>query len=134
MDGILVSSRILEENAKHVPFVLQTLCDKKFYAKISKCEFFKKSIIYFGHLITERGVKIDPSHIEEVKLWPTLWNIQEVRSFLGFVGFLRKSLRNYSQLTTSFTDLLKGQMCCHSSWLNKYKEIGENTKTILLHA
>ena len=78
---------------------LQTLRDKQFYAKISKCKFFKKSITYLGHIITERGVKIDPSRIEKIKLWPTLRNIREVRSFL----------RNYSQLTTPFTDLLKGQ-------------------------
>ena len=74
MDDILVYSRILE-HAKHVPFVLQTLCDKKFYAKISKREFFKKSITYLGHLITEQGVEIDPSRIEKVKFWPTLRNI-----------------------------------------------------------
>ena len=109
LDDILVYSRTLQEHARHVRFVLETLRDKQFYAKISKCEFFKKSITYLGHLITERGVEIDPSRIEKIKLWPTLRNIREVRSFLGFVGFLRKSLRNYSQLTTPFTNLLKGQ-------------------------
>ena len=77
--------------------------------RFTKCKFFKKSITYLGHHIIERGVQIDPSRIEKVKLWPTLRNIQEVRSFLGFVGFLRKSFRNYSQFTTPFTDLLKGQ-------------------------
>ena len=88
LDDILVYSRTLEEHAKYVCFVLQTLCDKQFvYAKISKCKFFKKSITYLGHIITERGVKIDPSRIEKIKLWPTLRNIREVRSFLGFVEF-----------------------------------------------
>ena len=38
---------------KHVHFILQTLHDKLFYAKISKCEFLKKSITYPGHLIIE---------------------------------------------------------------------------------
>ena len=73
-----VYSRTLEEHAKHVCFVLQTLCDKKFYAKISKCEFFKKSITYLGHRITKRGVEIDPSRIDKITLWPTLRNIREV--------------------------------------------------------
>ena len=108
LDDILVYSRTLEEHGKHVLLVLQTLHDKQFYAKISKCVFVKNSITYLRHLITERGFEIDPSRIEKVKLWPTLRNIREVRSFLGFVGFLRKCLRNYSQLTTSFTNLLKG--------------------------
>ena len=83
LDDILVYSRTLQEHARHVRFVLQTLRDKQFYAKISKCEFFKKSITYLGHLITERGVEIDPSRIEKIKLWPTLRNIREVRSSFG---------------------------------------------------
>ena len=48
------------------------------------------------------------SRIEKVKLWPIPRNIRELRSFLGFVGFLRKSICNYFKLTTPFTDLLKG--------------------------
>ena len=83
--------------------------DEQFYTKISKCVLVKKSITYLRHLITERGVEFDPSRIEKVKLWPTFCNIREVQSFLGFVRFLQKSLCNYSQLTTSFTDLIKGQ-------------------------
>ena len=75
LDDILVYSGTLREHAKYVWLVLQTLRDKQFYAKISKCEFFKKSITYLGHVITERGVEIDPSHIEKIKLWPTLRNI-----------------------------------------------------------
>ena len=46
LDDILLYSRTLEEHAKHVCFVLQTLRDKQFYAKISKSDFFKKSITF----------------------------------------------------------------------------------------
>ncbi len=109
LDDILIYSRTLDEHCQHVRFALQTLRKHNFYAKISKCEFFKKSITYLGHLITERGVQIDPSRTEKVKLWPIPRTVRELRSFLGFVGFLRKSIRNYSQLTTPFTNLLKGQ-------------------------
>ena len=50
-----------------------------------------------------------PSHLlEKIKLWPIPRNIRELRSFLGFVGFLRISIRNYSKLTTQLTKLLKG--------------------------
>ena len=108
LDDILVYSRTLQEHVEHVRFVLQKLRNHSFYAKHSKCEFFQRSIVYLGHLVTERGLEIEPSRIEKVKLWPVPRNIRELRSFLGFVGFLRKSIRNYSQLTTPFTDLLKG--------------------------
>ena len=72
VDDILVYSHTLEEHAKHVHYVLQTLHDKQLYTKISKCEFFKKSITYLGHLITERVVESYTFLIEKVKFWPTL--------------------------------------------------------------
>ena len=38
---IFIYNYTLDEHGKRVCFVLQTLRDKQFYAKISKCEFFK---------------------------------------------------------------------------------------------
>ena len=54
LDDILIYSRTLDEHSHHVRFILQTLRDKQFYAKISKSEFFKKPITYLGHLITDQ--------------------------------------------------------------------------------
>jgi hypothetical protein len=125
LDDILIYSRTLDEHSEHVRFVLQTLRDKHFYAKLSKCEFFKSSITYLGHLITDQGLQIDPSRIEKVKLWPVPRNVRELRSFLGFVSFLRKSVHHFSQLTTPFTDLLKGQKHKSTkpiSWNNQLQE------------
>ena len=78
LDDILIYSRTLQDHVQHVRFVLQKLCDNSFYAKHSKCDFFQKSIVYLGHLITENGVEIEPSRIEKVKLWPIPCNIREL--------------------------------------------------------
>ena len=105
LDDILIYSRTLQD---HVWFVLQKLRDNSFYAKHSKCDFFQNSIVYLGHLINENGIEIEPSRIEKVQFWSIPRNIRELRSVLRFVGFLRKSIRNYSKLTTPLTDLFKG--------------------------
>ena len=68
LDDILVYSRTLQEHVKHVQFVFQKLWNHSFYAKHSKCKFFQGSIVYLGHLVTERGLGIERSHIEKVKL------------------------------------------------------------------
>ena len=56
LDDILICSRTLQDHVQHVRFVLQKFHDNSFYAKHSKCDFFQKSIVYLGHLITENGV------------------------------------------------------------------------------
>ena len=70
--------------------------------------------MYLGHLIIENDVEIEPPHYEKVKLRPIPHNIHELRSFLGFVGFLRKSIRSYSKLTTPLIDLLKVHPRCRA--------------------
>ena len=42
-------------------------------------------ITYLGHLITERGVEIDPFRIEKIKLLPTVQNIRDLAALhIGF--------------------------------------------------
>ena len=64
--------------------------------------------MYLGHHISRSGVSIDKSKIEVVLNWPRPSNVKDLQYFLGFVGFLRRSLQNYSSYTAPFTDLLKG--------------------------
>ena len=39
IDDILVYSKSREEHERHLSIVLQTLIDKRLYAKLKKCEF-----------------------------------------------------------------------------------------------
>lgn len=42
INDILIHSKYGEEHAEHLRVVLQTLKEKKLYAKLSKCEFWLK--------------------------------------------------------------------------------------------
>lgn len=54
-----------------------------------------KEVKYIGHIVSEEGIETDPDKINKVKNWPTPKNPEEVRSFLGFVGYYRKFLENF---------------------------------------
>ena len=60
IDDILVYSRSEEEHAEHLRIVLQTLRNKKLYAKFSKCEFWLEEVVFLGHVISTEGVYVDP--------------------------------------------------------------------------
>jgi hypothetical protein len=42
LDGILVYSKLEEENEKHLRMVLQVLREHQLYAKLSKCSFYQR--------------------------------------------------------------------------------------------
>ncbi|XP_016195600.1 uncharacterized protein LOC107636615 [Arachis ipaensis] len=58
-----------EEHAEHLWIVLQILKDRKLYAKFSKCEFCKEKVKFLGHVVSKKGITVDPSKIEAVTEW-----------------------------------------------------------------
>ena len=63
IDDILIYSQNREEHAKHLQIDLQTLREKKLYAKFSKCEFWLMEVSFFCHVISAEGIKVDPKKI-----------------------------------------------------------------------
>ncbi|KAL0463313.1 UNVERIFIED_CONTAM: Transposon Ty3-G Gag-Pol polyprotein [Sesamum latifolium] len=86
IDDILVYSPSEQEHEEHLMVVLQTLREKQLYAKLSKCEFWLKSVAFLGHIISEKGVTMDPKKVEAIVDWPRPMNVGEVQ--LRRVGWL----------------------------------------------
>jgi len=49
--------------------VLQVLKEKRLFAKLSKCEFWLREVIFLGHVISKGGIAVDPSKIDAVMQW-----------------------------------------------------------------
>ena len=69
-DDILIYNKTWEEHLKHLDEVLSILEEHSLYAKMSKCEFGMKEILYLGHIISEKGVHVDMEKIQAIRDWP----------------------------------------------------------------
>ncbi|GJW96599.1 putative reverse transcriptase domain-containing protein [Tanacetum coccineum] len=69
IDDILVYSKSKDEHEVHLRLVLELLKKKELYAKFSKCEFWLQEVQFFGHVVNQNGIHVDPSKIEAVKNW-----------------------------------------------------------------
>jgi len=69
IDDILIYSKTLEAHKEHLQIVLQILREKKLYAKLSKCEFWLDKVKFLGHVISNKGVLVDPTKKEVVLQW-----------------------------------------------------------------
>ncbi|KAL0427854.1 UNVERIFIED_CONTAM: Retrovirus-related Pol polyprotein from transposon [Sesamum latifolium] len=77
IDDILVYSPSEQEHEEHLWVILQILREKQLYAKLSKCEFWLKSVIFMGHIISE-SVIVDPRKVEAKVDWPRPTNVGEL--------------------------------------------------------
>ena len=77
------------------------------YAKFSKCEFWLKKVPFLGHILSEDGISIDPSKVQEVMDWKALTSVHEVWSFLGLAGYYRRFILDFSMIAKPMTRLLQ---------------------------
>ena len=78
IDDILIYSKNEEEHAEHLRVVLQRLREHKLDAKFSKYEFWLKRVQFLGHVISEDGILVDPSKIQDVLNWKTPESVSEI--------------------------------------------------------
>jgi hypothetical protein len=78
IDDILIFSKNEEEQDEHLHLVLQKLRENQLYAKLSKCEFWLKEVLFLGHIISEGGISVDPSKLKDVLSWNTPHNVSDI--------------------------------------------------------
>ena len=107
IDDIVVYSSTYEEHLVRLSAIFQRLRDRGLRLKPSKCHLFQHSITYLGHIISEEGVATDPEKLRAVRDWLVPTNVPELQSFLGFVGFYRRFIKNFSKLARPLHDAIR---------------------------
>src|SRR5579883_2191620 len=97
----------MKPSMPHLHLVLQCLRDHQLYAKLSKCKFWLSSVKFLGHTISNEGIAVDPSKVQEVMDWKPPTSIHQVRSFLGLAGYYRRFVPDFSKIAKLITELLK---------------------------
>src|SRR4051812_18327018 len=105
IDDILVYSKNDADHQEHLRQVLALLRKHQLYGKTTKCEFFKTTVEYLGHVISAQGIATNPKKVETIKAWPAPTNLKELQSFLGMCNYYRRFVPHYSAVATPLTDL-----------------------------
>ena len=71
-----------------------------------KCLIGQRQLDYLGHVMSGRGVQLDPSKVQAVVDWPTPHSPKDLRAFLGLTGFYQKFVKGYASMSAPLTKLL----------------------------
>jgi hypothetical protein len=66
INDILIYLENKVDHAEHLRIVLTRLREHNLYAKFSKCEFWLKKVYFLGHVLSEGGISVDPTKVQEV--------------------------------------------------------------------
>ncbi|WVZ85022.1 hypothetical protein U9M48_031986 [Paspalum notatum var. saurae] len=121
IDDILIYSKSEEEHKEHLRIVLARLREHKLYAKFSKCAFWLKEVSFLGHILSKKGVVVDPSKQPET--------VTEIRSFLSLAGYYRRFIKDFSKTAKPMTSLTKKN--AKYVWSSNCEEAFQTLKKLL---
>ena len=81
LDDILIFSNKFETHVERLRQVFQALSDSNLKLKPSKCSFKQETILFLGHIISNEGIRPDPSKVEKVKNFKPPKTLKQLLSF-----------------------------------------------------
>jgi hypothetical protein len=106
LDDIVIFSASAAEHEAHVKQVLDALRKNQLRLNPSKCVFHVTTINFLGHVVSPGRVSMEPDKVEAVRAWALPRTKKQLQSFLGFVNFYRKFVKQFAHIAAPLTDLL----------------------------
>ena len=110
IDDILVFGNDFESALHSLELVLIRVAEYGLQLKSTTCNLFRTSVPFLGHIVGHAGLECDPNKLSAVANWIPPSTIKGVREFLGFTGYYRRFVPDYSTVAQPLVRLL-GKDC-----------------------
>jgi hypothetical protein len=107
VDDIVIYSDTWEEHLCRLEAVLDRLKEANLTVNLAKSEFGQAKVIYLGYVVGRGQVAPVEAKIGSIIEYPVPSNRKSLMRFLGMAGYYRKFCKNFSDITTPLTNLLK---------------------------
>ena len=107
LDDIIIFSQDELQHLEHLEIVFSHLWEAGLKMKRSKCDFFKSEIHYLGHLISPEEISPLPNKLDSIRHMPVPNSAKEIKQFLGLIGYYRKFVPRFADISRPLTTLMK---------------------------
>jgi hypothetical protein len=89
-------------------------------------------VSFLGHVISGKGVVVDPEKVKAVVEWTRPTSVFKIRSFLGLAGYYRRFIEGFSKLSGPLTALTRKNACF--VWMDECEQCFQELKWRLVTA
>ena len=132
IDDILVFGHDFESALESLELVLIRVAEYGLQLKSTKCNLFRSSVPFLGHIVGRAGLECDPSKVSAVANWIPPSTTKGVREFLGFTGYYRRFVPDYSTVAQPLVRLLGKD--CKFQWTDACQDAFKALRALLIKA
>ena len=132
IDDILVFGQDFESALQSLELVLIRVAEYGLQLKSTKCHLFRSSVPFLGHIVGRAGLECDPNKVSAVANWIPPSTIKGVREFLGFTGYYRRFVPDYSTVAQPLVRLLGKD--CKFKWTDACQDAFRALRALLIKA
>jgi len=132
IDDVVIFSRTWPEHLQHIRAVFNELKKAGLKVKGKKCQFAMHSCEYLGHVVGGQSIRPHPLKIDAIKNFQRPRTKKQVRAFLGLLGYYRKFIPNFAQLSASLSDLTRKDLPNQIQWTETLQTDFESLKSCLM--
>ena len=96
------------------------------------CNLSRQSVTFLGHIVGHTGLECDPDKLSAVANWIPPITTKGVREFLGFTGYYRRFVPDYSTVAQPLVHLLGKD--CKFQWTTACQDAFKALRALLIKA
>lgn len=121
-DDIIIFAQTREEHEVRLLAVLERLNASGLTVNLSKCEFCKRKIEFFGVVFSAEGMSPSAGRVEALNSVSSPKNVNEVRSLLGMATYSSRFIHDFSTLTEPLRELVRSKKHVKFVWTEKHEK------------
>lgn len=75
---------------------------------VQKCHLFKAELTFLGHVVSAKGVEVDPAKNSAIAAFPVAPDLKSLQRYLGMVDWYHTFLPQLADIEASLNNLKKG--------------------------
>ena len=107
LDDIIVFSPTFQQHLEDIQTTFTRLQESGLTVNAPKCAFAQRSLRYLGHIVSAKGIQVDPDRTDAISKIPIPTSMKHLRSFLGAANFYRRFIEGFSSVAQPLFKLLK---------------------------